>query len=117
MTATFIGVGAISRQVDPLLAAIGTPRIQLVDFDTVESTNIATQGYRTQDLGQLKVDATARAIQELDDSIHVTTHNDRYRATIPIGEAVFCCVDSISTRAAIWRSVNKNVNSGQMEEC
>ncbi|MFH1299745.1 MAG: ThiF family adenylyltransferase, partial [Planctomycetota bacterium] len=26
---------------------------------------------------------------------------------IPIGEAVFCCVDSISARAAIWRSVNK----------
>lgn len=107
MTATFIGVGAISRQVGPQLAAIGTPWIQLVDFDTVESTNIATQGYRTQDLGQLKVDATARAIQELDDSIHVTTNNDRYRATMPIGEAVFCCVDSISTRAAIWRSVNK----------
>ncbi|MFH1303653.1 MAG: ThiF family adenylyltransferase, partial [Planctomycetota bacterium] len=107
MAATVIGVGAIGRQVALQLAAIGTPRIQLVDFDTVESTNITTQGYRGQDLGQSKVDATEKAIQELDKSIQVITHTDRYRATIPIGEAVFCCVDSISARAAIWRSVNK----------
>ncbi len=26
---------------------------------------------------------------------------------MPIGEAVFCCVDSISARAAIWRSAGK----------
>ncbi|QDV20639.1 thiamine biosynthesis protein ThiF [Gimesia panareensis] len=108
LTATVIGVGAIGRQVALQLAAIGTPRIQLVDFDTVESTNITTQGYRCHDLGQAKVDATARAIQELDESIQVTTHDDRYRATIPTGEAVFCCVDSISARAAIWRSAGKH---------
>lgn len=107
LTATVIGVGAIGRQVALQLAAIGAPRIQLIDFDTVESTNITTQGYRAQDLGQSKVEATARAIQELDASIRVTTHSDRFRTTIPIGEAVFCCVDSISARAAIWRSAGK----------
>ncbi len=107
MTATVIGVGAIGRQVALQLVAIGTPRIQLIDFDTVESTNITTQGYRAQDLGQFKVDATARAIQELDSSIQVMTFQDRYRTTISHGQAVFCCVDSISARAAIWRSVSK----------
>ncbi len=110
MTATVIGVGAIGRQVALQLAAIGTPRIQLIDFDTVESTNITTQGYRRQDLGQLKVEATARAVQELDDSIQVTAYSDRYRAAMPISEAVFCCVDSISARAAIWRLVSKKSN-------
>jgi len=30
---------------------------------------------------------------------------DRFRSRHEIGEAIFCCVDSISTRAAIWRSV------------
>jgi len=107
LTATVIGVGAIGRQVALQLAAIGTPQIQLVDFDTVESTNITTQGYRGQDLGQSKVDATATAIQELDDSIRVTVTPDRYRASVPVGEAVFCCVDSISARTVIWRSVGK----------
>ena len=108
MTATVIGVGAIGRQVALQLAAIGTPRIQMIDFDTVESNNITTQGYRAQDLGQSKVDATAKAIQELDASIQVTVTPDRYRASVPVGEAVFCCVDSISARAAIWRSVSSH---------
>ena len=107
VTATVIGVGAIGRQVALQLTAIGTPRIQLIDFDTVESTNITTQGYWAQDLGQSKVEATANAIHRLDDAIQVMTHCDRYRKTIAIGEVVFCCVDSISARAAIWRSVNK----------
>ncbi|QDT91576.1 HesA/MoeB/ThiF family protein [Gimesia algae] len=106
MTATVIGVGAIGRQVALQLAAIGTPQIQLIDFDTVELTNITTQGYWAQDLGQSKVEATANAIHRLDDSIQVTRVSDRYRATLPVGEAVFCCVDSISTRSAIWRSVS-----------
>ena len=106
VTATVIGVGAIGRQVALQLAAIGTPQIQLIDFDTVESTNITTQGYWTQDLGQSKVEATANAIHRLDDSIQVMTYNDRYRATMAIGEVVFCCVDSISARSAIWRSVS-----------
>ncbi len=31
------------------LAALGVPRLQLIDFDTVEATNITTQGYYTGD--------------------------------------------------------------------
>ena len=43
--ATVIGVGAIGRQAALQLAAIGVPRIQLVDFDVVDLTNVTTQGY------------------------------------------------------------------------
>lgn len=104
VSATVIGVGAIGRQVALQLAAIGTPRIQLIDFDTVELTNITTQGYRRHDLGAAKVEATAQSIRELDNSIQVEMIPDRFRPSISIEEAVFCCVDSISARAAIWRS-------------
>jgi sulfur carrier protein ThiS adenylyltransferase len=107
ISVTVIGVGAIGRQVALQLAAIGTPRIQLVDFDTVELTNITTQGYRRQDLGANKVEATAKAIQEMDDSIQVEMIPDRFRLSHSIGEVIFCCVDSISARAAIWRSINR----------
>ena len=47
---------------------------------------------------------TAAAIRRLDGSIQVDTVQDRYRAKLEIGAAAFCCVDSISARAAIWRS-------------
>ena len=48
--------------------------------------------------------ATAAAIARLDPGIAVETVQDRYSSRIPIGQAVFCCVDSITARAAIWRS-------------
>lgn len=101
---TVIGVGAIGRQVALQLASIGASRIQLVDFDEVDQTNVTTQGYLAEDVGQPKVLAAADAIHRLDDAIRVETVRDRYRAKLDIGEAIFCCVDSISARAAIWRS-------------
>ena len=104
ITATVIGVGAIGRQVALQLAAIGAPRIQLIDFDVVDATNVTTQGYFADDVGKPKVEAVTDTIMGLDDSIRVETIKDRYRAKHEIGDAVFCCVDSISAREAIWRS-------------
>ena len=104
LTTTVIGVGAIGRQVALQLAAIGAPRIGLMDFDTVDATNITTQGYLADDLGRLKINATADAIHRLDPAIDVVLTGCRYRPKLPIGQAIFCCVDSISARTAIWRS-------------
>ena len=103
--ATVIGVGAIGRQVALQLAAVGAPRLQLIDFDLVDLTNVTTQGYLASDIGQPKVLATAIAIGKTDPSIAVETVLDRYRPRTEIGQAVFCCVDSIDARTAIWRSV------------
>ncbi len=100
---TVIGVGAIGRQVALQLAAVGAKQVQLFDFDQVEWTNITTQGYLAGDVGQSKVEATARALREIEPSIQLELVHDRYRPITRIGEAVFCCVDSISARSAIWR--------------
>ncbi|TWT64369.1 ThiF family adenylyltransferase [Rubinisphaera italica] len=105
LSVTIIGVGAIGRQVALQLAAIGSPRIQLVDFDHVDTTNVTTQGYLAEDIGQPKVVATEDAIHRLDSSIEVNSLEDRYRPKQNVGDAVFCCVDSISARSAIWRTV------------
>lgn len=104
VASTVIGVGAIGRQVAMQLAAIGAPRIQLIDFDLVDGTNVTTQGYLAADVERPKVLAAKDAIHRLDASIDVATVQDRYRAKLDIGNAVFCCVDKIAARAAIWRS-------------
>jgi len=104
ITATVIGVGAIGRQLALQLAAIGTPQLQLVDFDAVDLSNLTTQGYLAADVGMPKVQATAAAIGQLDPTIGVECVQDRYRPRMQIGEAVFCAVDSIDARSAIWRS-------------
>ncbi|MBW3600342.1 MAG: ThiF family adenylyltransferase [Planctomycetes bacterium] len=104
--ATVIGVGAIGRQVAIQLAAIGAARLQLIDFDSVDASNITTQGYLAEEVGRSKVEALAGAIHQIDPAINVEAVCDRYRPKLSVGEAVFCCVDSITTRSAIWRSVS-----------
>lgn len=99
---TIIGVGAIGRQVALQLAALGVKNMQLIDFDKVELHNVTSQGYRMSDVGHSKVSGTTAAIAEVDPAIAVDSITDRFRVRQPINDAVFCCVDSISSRTAIW---------------
>jgi hypothetical protein len=103
--ATIIGLGAVGRQVAVQLAAIGVRRMQLIDFDQVEPSNLSTQAYFTEELGTPKVVASRRAIGRIDPSIVVDSICDRYRPKTSIGNAVFCCVDNIASRATIWRTI------------
>lgn len=108
LSITVIGVGAIGRQVALQLAAMGARKLQLIDFDHVEPTNVTTQGYVASDIGLAKVAATARSLQSIEPEIELELIPDRYRPKLPLGQAVFCCVDTISARAAIWRSAGAN---------
>lgn len=103
--ATVIGCGAIGRQVALQLTALGIPKIQLIDHDHVELSNVTSQAYLTLDVGRPKVEATGDSCHQLEHQLDVELIEDRFRPSHAIGTAVFCCVDSISTRAAIWRSV------------
>ena len=102
---TVIGVGAIGRQVALQLAAMGVPDLKLIDFDAVEESNIASQGYREADLGRSKVEATAEACREINHDIVVQEARDRFRRSMEVGSAVFCCVDQIDIRRLIWQAV------------
>ena len=109
VSATVIGVGAIGRQVAIQLASIGAQRIQLIDFDKVDATNITTQGYRQHEIDWAKPFACAEAISQIDPQIEVSRIEDRFRPRQQIGNAIFCCVDSIASRSAIWKSVEGKV--------
>ena len=104
---TVIGVGAVGRQVCMQLAAVGARDVQLIDFDTVAPSNVVTQGYRWCDAEQqrLKVEAAQHAMRDLNPEMEIVCIADRFRPRYQLGHAVFVCVDSIATRAAIWRSV------------
>jgi molybdopterin-synthase adenylyltransferase len=105
LTCTVIGVGAIGRQVALQLTAMGCRTLRLVDFDVVEPTNVTTQGYLAGDVGRHKVEATGQGCHEIEPMLDLTEIEDRFRPRHHDGEVVFCCVDSISARQAIWRSV------------
>ena len=107
---TIIGVGAIGRQVAIQLTAIGIPVIKLIDYDTVEISNLASQGYMQDDLGSYKVDATADICQQINHQLDVEVVKDRFKRLTAVGNCVFCCVDSIATRKHIWDAVKDSVN-------
>ncbi len=108
--ATVVGVGAIGRQVALQLAAIGIRWLQLIDPDTVESVNLACQGYLEGDLGRPKVEATADICQQINHEVEVAQQQERFRRNIPRGNCLFCCVDSIDTRRVIWEGVKDRVS-------
>ena len=117
VTALIVGTGAIGRQVALQLAAIGVPKLVLVDFDTVEVENLAAQGFLESDLGKLKVSAVdmlARQINSELDVIYVAKEYGIGQLEAAKAEsprlAVFCCVDSIDVRKQIWQDFLKLVN-------
>ena len=87
--ATVIGVGAIGRQVALQLTAMGIPWLQLVDFDVVETSNLASQGYLEEDLGKLKVEATAALCRRINSGVEI----------VPVCR---------SGSAAAWRSATRS---------
>jgi len=107
--ATVVGVGAIGRQVALQLAAMGVPWLQLVDFDIVEESNLASQGYLEDNLGRMKVEATADLCRKINRNLEVRVVIDRFKRSMEVGNAVFVCVDRIETRRLIWEAVNNKV--------
>jgi sulfur carrier protein ThiS adenylyltransferase len=107
--ATVIGVGAIGRQVALQLTAMGIPWLQLIDFDTIEISNLASQGYLEDDLKKLKVEATADLCREINRDLEIQVLPERFRRSLSIGNIVFCCVDKIDVRRLIWEAVKEKV--------
>ena len=107
--ATVIGVGAIGRQVALQLTALGIPWLQLVDFDVVEESNLASQGYLEEDLGKLKVEVTAELCKRINSGAQIEVLPKRFRRSMEVGNTVFCCVDKIQVRQMIWGAVGDEV--------
>jgi sulfur carrier protein ThiS adenylyltransferase len=106
---TVVGVGAIGRQVVLQLAAIGTPWIELVDFDVVEPANLACQGYFEADVGLRKVDATAALVRQINSQVEIHLEAERFRRSMEIGNVLFVCVDKIDTRRLIWEAAKDRI--------
>jgi len=108
--ATVIGVGAIGRQVALQLTAMGISWLQIIDFDVVEPSNLASQGYLEADLGKLKIDATADLCRKINSGLEIHVVPERFRRSMEIGNIVFCCVDKIDARRLVWEAVKDKVN-------
>ena len=110
LTGVVIGVGAVGRQVALQLAAIGTPRLVLVDHDIVAIENLAAQGFAEKEIGLTKVEAVKESCRELNSAVLVETWQERFGQNVKIQmdspeqkKVIFCCVDSMAARKGIWK--------------
>lgn len=103
---TVIGVGAIGRQVALQLAAMGAPHLQLIDPDTVDVVNLANQGFEENQLGSHKVDAVDTTCRRLNSDVNIVPHVGKFSLRTEVGNCVFCCVDSITTRQFIFKNTH-----------
>ena len=92
------------------LSAVGLSWLQLVDFDVVEESNLASQGYLESDLGRSKVEATADLCQQMNHQLEVHELRQRFRRSQETGNVLFCCVDRIDVRRLIWEAVHERVD-------
>jgi len=69
-----IGAGALGSIVSMYLAASGAGKLTIIDFDKVDLSNLQRQlSFSMHDIGQMKTEATARRISEINSDIEVTT--------------------------------------------
>jgi molybdopterin/thiamine biosynthesis adenylyltransferase/rhodanese-related sulfurtransferase len=73
-----IGIGGLGAPLSLYLAAAGVGRLGLVDFDTVDLTNLQRQVvFGTSDIGKPKIDAAVSRLRDLNPDIDIIPYNTR----------------------------------------
>lgn len=105
--ALIIGLGGLGSPVALYLAASGVGRLTLVDFDTVDVSNLQRQIiHRTADLGRLKAESARDAALALNPLIEVSAIPHRLDqaellAQVKQADVVVDACDNLPTRLAI----------------
>ncbi len=105
-----IGMGGLGAPVTQYLVAAGVGCVTLVDFDTVDLSNLQRQViHTTASIGQAKVDSAARAAQALNPHCQIHTLNHQINDAelleqVQAHDAVVDCSDNFPTRFSLNRA-------------
>ena len=102
-SSTIIDLGGIGRQAALQLAALGVPRLQLLDPRAIARTTYAAHGYAYEAVGRMRVHATAQACHEINPQLDMNALAKRSLRGGQLGDAVLCCPGSPS----IWRALGR----------
>lgn len=104
------GLGGVGGWCAEALARSGVGQFLLVDYDTIAVSNINRQLIATtQTVGQVKVEAFAQRLREINPAVQVTIRPEAYTeanaATFPLAayDFVIDAIDSVPDKAALIR--------------
>ena len=79
--ALIIGVGGLGSPAALYLAAAGIGALGVMDFDSVDESNLQRQViYSTEDVGKPKLESAKKAIEKLNPNVKVILHNGKINA-------------------------------------
>ena len=106
-TVLIIGLGGLGSPVSMYLAAAGVGHLTLVDFDTVDISNLQRQiVHTTDDIGRPKVESAHDYLAALNPEITLTTINRKLEGTaleaqVKAATVVVDCCDNFPARFAV----------------
>src|SRR4051812_41735325 len=107
------GAGAIGNEVIKLLALLGFGHILIVDFDTVEISNLTRSPlFRESDIGRPKSEVAAVRAREINPQIVVRALQGDLEYDVGLGivrsmDLVIGCLDSLDARLALNRACQR----------
>jgi len=120
-----VGAGALGNEVLKNLALVGVGHIHIVDFDRVESSNLARAVlYRSGDAGRPKAESAARAVRQLNPDVEVTFQTADVTTDVGLGtvrdaDVVIGCLDNREARLWLnrmcWKVTTPWIDGGIQE--
>ena len=107
------GVGAVGNEVVKLLALMGVGHLLLVDFDTIELSNLTRSVlFRETDVGMGKAQIAATRAHDLNPDVDARWAQGNLEFDVGLGvyrgmDVVIGCLDSINARLALNRACNR----------
>ena len=101
------GAGAVGNEVIKLLALLGIGNVSIIDFDTIEISNLTRAVlFRESDVGKKKAEVAATRMQELNKDVKVEWIHGDLEFDIGMGvyrsmDSILGCLDSIDARLAL----------------
>ncbi len=106
MIITIVGTGGIGSPVAVQLAKMGAKKLQLIDMDIVDKTNIPrVYGSKESDVGKPKVDVLKKHIESFSNSqvetIHADVADEKTLARLIDSDVIFGCTDNLTSRSVL----------------
>ncbi len=108
--AVIFGLGGLGSPVSLYLTSAGIGKLTLVDFDTVDDSNLQRQiVHREHNIGSPKVESAQQNLQSLNRHIEIKTLNKHLNKTeltalIESADVVLDCTDNFASRFALNRA-------------